>query len=171
MTLAAMIRKRRKSESAKANPANSANEGTRATQPLATLATLALAIPPEQKTSNPADPRIAEEDALVYRWWRIHYQDGEPMEFLYSPPATRAEILEWNPGAVKAEPFEPATRKPTKPLSAYQRIRIRAWLRHIEETDERNINNVIDQCNTDADARSRYLAMAQEALFEKGGRE
>src|SRR5690348_15936849 len=70
------------------------------------------------------------------RWWRIHYHDRESVEVVYSPLATHAQILEWEPDAVKVEPFEPVREKPDEPLKLEQEAVIRAWLRRIGETDE-----------------------------------
>ncbi|MCX8085607.1 MAG: hypothetical protein N3C63_01765 [Rhodocyclaceae bacterium] len=52
------------------------------------------------------------------RWWLLHFADREPVEVACCPEATHAEILERHPGAVAAEPFEPAIRQPSAPLTA-----------------------------------------------------
>ena len=90
------------------------------------------------------------------------------MEVVYSPLATQAQILEWEPEAVKVEPFEPVRQKPDEPLTVEQEVLIRAWLRHIGETDEDMIRDAVDQCNTDAAARRSYLEAADK-LGTMGG--
>lgn len=116
----------------------------------------------------PATKAIVGEIGAASRWWRFHYTDREPKEASYSPAATHAQALAGEPDAITAEAFEPIRRKPTKLLSPYHQSKIKAWLRHIGETDESIVKKVIYQCNTDADARSCYLAMAQTLESLKG---
>jgi hypothetical protein len=85
--------------------------------------------------------------SMPFRWWRIHYHDREPVEVVYSPLATQAQILEWEPDAVKVEPFEPIRQKPDEPLPAEHEAQIRAWLNRIGEIDEDTIRDAIDQCH------------------------
>jgi hypothetical protein len=164
MTLAEMIQKRKIQHSANANLANTANEREHEVASLAKLATLALANPPEPKTSNPGENTARNEKARTNIWWRIHYPGRQAVEVVYSPHATLAQIIEWEPEAIKVESFEPGREKPEKPMSADEEARIRQWLRHIGETDESVIRDVIEQCNTDAKARSSYLMLAQEVI-------
>ncbi|WP_143121469.1 hypothetical protein [Nitrosospira multiformis] len=110
----------------------------------------------------------SQREAVTSRWWRIHYQDRKPMEVVYSPLATQAQILEWEPEAIKVEPFEPVRQKPDEPLTVEQEVLVRAWLRHIGETDEDMIRDALDQCNTDAAARRSYLEAADK-LRTMGG--
>jgi hypothetical protein len=166
MNLARMIQKRRTQQFANANPAKTANERAPEVASLAKLATLALANPPGSKTSNPAENTVRNEKARTNTWWRIHYPDGESVEVVYSPHATHAQILEWEPGAIKVEPFEPVRQKPEQPISGDEEAQIREWLKEIGETDESIVFDVIEQCNTDARARSSYLMLAQEVVGE-----
>ena len=57
----------------------------------------------------------AGDTATASRWWRIHHPD-RVVEVSFNPEATHAEILEWHPGAVAAEPF---TQNP-KPESEFE---------------------------------------------------
>jgi hypothetical protein len=104
----------------------------------------------------------ANEKASV--WWLLHYPDRNPLEVACSPPATHAEILEQHPDAVAAEPFTPAIRQPTAPLTAQEEAAIRAWLALIEEADSATIAEVIDQCQRDADARDFFNERAAAEL-------
>lgn len=171
MTLADMIRKRRALQHANANAnyANYATEGAPGTKPLATLAALALANLPVPETASPTEQLVDEEKRFVYRWWRIHYADRHGVEAVYAPPATHEEVLKWNPNSIKVEPFKPIRRKPTEPLSALQEAKIKGWLTHIGEIGESNIKEVIEQCNTDADARTSYLEAAEKVVVAEGG--
>jgi hypothetical protein len=45
---------------------------------------------------------------------------------------------------------------------------IRAWLKHIGETDEDMIRDALDQCNTDAAARRSYLEEADKLRTTEG---
>lgn len=110
----------------------------------------------------------SQRASITSRWWRIHYRDREPVEVVYSPLATHAQILEWEPEAVKVEPFEPIRQKPDEPLTVEQEVMIRAWLRHIGETDEDTVRDVIDQCNTDAAAKRSYLEAADKRRTKEG---
>ncbi len=135
--------------------------------PPATLATSATF--PSAKTvkaarvariAKVASPRESKSGAPS-RWWRIHYPDREPVEVACLPDATHAEILQWHPDAVAAEPFEPIRRQPTVALTADEETAIRLWLTHIEESDSAIIDEVLNQCHTDADAREYFLRQAE----------
>lgn len=110
----------------------------------------------------------SQRAAVTSRWWRIHYRDREPVEVVYSPLATQAQILEWEPEAVKVEPFEPVRQKPDEPLTVEQEVLVGGWLRHIGETDEDMIRDAVDQCNTDAAARRSYLEAADKLRTMEG---
>ena len=163
MTLANLIRKREPATLANANPAKVANDGKGVREPLARLATLALANPTEEK---PAKPAIvgAGDTATASRWWLIHYPDRDPVEVACCPEATHADILEWHPDAVAAEPFTPTIRQPSAPLTASDEKAIRAWLALIEETDPTSIAEVIGQCQRDVDARDYFTGRAAAEL-------
>lgn len=102
----------------------------------------------------------AGDTATAFRRWLIHYPDRDPVEVACCPDATHAEILEWRPDAVAAEPFTPSIRQPAAPMTASEETAIRAWLALIEETDPATIAEVIGRCQRDADARDYFTGRA-----------
>src|SRR5258706_15916240 len=48
-------------------------------------------------------PKNAANDASHSRWL-IHFPDCEPQDFVFAPPTTHAEVLDWYRTAVAAEP-------------------------------------------------------------------
>ena len=105
MTLAALIRKSESVRFATATPATVATlEGDKA-RAVATVATVSVANSPQART------------ATASRWWLLHYPDRQPTEFWSSPPATHAEIMEWHPEAIAAEPIDEATPEPAQDCS------------------------------------------------------
>jgi hypothetical protein len=96
------------------------------------------------------------------RWWRFHYANRHAKEACYCPPVTRAEALAGEPGAINAESFEPTPRRPDEPLSETDEATVRKWLTDIDETDEDIINAVLNQCQTDEDAREAFLQLAED---------
>lgn len=163
MTLANLIRKRGTGNLATAIPAISATQPKGETATVARIATVAVANPKEGQTASPAKVG-AGDTATASRWWLIHYPDRDPVKMICCPAVTRAEILEWYPGAVAAEPFTPTIRQPSAPLSARDEMAIRAWLALIEETDPATIAEVIGQCQRDADARDYFTGRAAAEL-------
>lgn len=95
-------------------------------------------------------------------WWRIYYAGRAPIEVAYCPPANRAEVKAGEPGAVAAEPFEPVGRRAKTPLSGCQEGLIRRWLAKIGETDVDTIEDLLDRCHTDVDAREYFLKFAEQ---------
>lgn len=89
--LASLIRKRPTGASANAKPAKAANNGREREGSLAGSATLALA------DSISAD--IAQA-----RCWRVRFPHLEPVEVIFAPSATRAQVLAIYPGA-RVEPL------------------------------------------------------------------
>lgn len=103
----------------------------------------------------------AGDTVTASRFWLIHYPDREPVEVSCTPAATHAEILAEYPDAI-AEPFTPAARKPSAPLTAKEDAAILAWLAHIDETTPEGIDDVLTGCLDDADCREYYLGRASE---------
>jgi len=161
VTLANLIRKREPATLANANPAKVANDGKGVREPLARLATLALASPTEEK---PAKPAIvgAGDTATASRWWLIHYLDRDPVQVACCPAAFHAEIMEWHPGAVAAEPCNPIPRQSHAQMCASEEAAIRTWLVLIGETDPAAIADVMRQCQQDLDARRYFTERAAE---------
>lgn len=103
------------------------------------------------------------------RWWLIHYSDRDPAEVACSPEATHAEMMASFPDAVAAEPFAPAIRQPSAPLTANDERAIRAWLAAINETDEVIIGDVLTVCAADPETPAYYLGRAAEHRQGVGG--
>lgn len=138
---------------------------------MARIATVAVASPKEKQAASPAKGGVTEgnpcgigDTATAFRWWLIHYHDRDPLEVACCPEATHAEILEWYPDAVAAEPFTPSIRQPSAPMTFGEETAIRAWLALIEETDPATIAKVISQCLRDADARDYFIQQAAAEL-------
>ena len=163
MTLSALIRKRDTGKLATAIPAISATQPKEDAATVARIATVAVANPTSEKTAPPAIVSPGDT-ATASRWWLIHYRDRDPQEVACCPEATHADILERHPDAVAAEPFTPAIRQPSAPMTAEEERVIRAWLALIEETDPATIAEVIGQCQRDADARDYFTGRAAAEL-------
>ena len=93
MTLSALIRK---SESVKVATATLATLATLRGDSAATVATVA--------TVNVANPAEAKSDALPRRAWLLHFAEREPLEVIFCPDQTHAEVLALYPAALAAEP-------------------------------------------------------------------
>ncbi len=91
----------------------------------------------------------------------------QPRKYPALPPRLVRKSWLGVPHSIAAEPFEPIPRKPDGPLPPDDEVLVRAWARHIGETEE-GISEVIDQCNTDADARGSYLEAAEKVVMGKG---
>ena len=168
MSLSSLIRKRHTGNLATAIPAISATQPKGEAATVARIATVAVATPKEEKTAPPA--KVSPGDtATASRWWLIHYPDRDPVEVACCPEVIHADILEWHPDAVAAEPFTPTIRQPSAPLTASEETAIRAWLALIEETDPATIAEVIGQCQRDADARDYLTGRAAAELNQTGG--
>ena len=163
MTLANLIRKREPAPLANANPAKVANDGRPATGKLARLATLALATSTEEKHARLAKGGACDT-ARASPWWLVHYPNRDPLEVACYPEATHADILEWHPEAVAAQPFTRTILKPSAPMTGIEGAAVRVWLALIEETDPAMIGEVIGQCQRDADARDYFTGRAAAEL-------
>ncbi len=62
--------------------------------------------------------------------------------------------------AVAAKP------EPLPELSPNEKASIRAWLAHIKETDPATINEVLNKCRNDLDARRYFLKRSEEEVPE-----
>lgn len=74
---------------------------------------------------------------------------------------TTAKTDERNPTAVTAVP-KTGEAENLLPVTTAEEAAIRAWLAHIEETDEAIIVIVLDQCRADAGALRYFLRRAEE---------
>ena len=66
------------------------------------------------------------------------------------------------------EPFTPAVRRPSTPLTAKEEAAILAWLAHIDETTPEGIDDVLTGCRDDADCRGYYLERSKEVRAMPG---
>lgn len=99
-------------------------------------------------------------DPAPSRWWRLHYDEREPVDLICVPPATHAEMLERHPEVRAAEPYVPTWRKPSAPMTDEQVAAIRRWLDKIGEHDPEVIDDVLSHCQRDADARAYFVGLA-----------
>jgi hypothetical protein len=102
------------------------------------------------------------DTATAFFLWRIHFPDREPMEVSFTPEVTRAEALGLYPNATAAEPFTPTIRQPSVPMTAEEESEIRRWLTKIDETDPVTIDEVLDRCRNNPEAREYFLSRASE---------
>lgn len=93
-------------------------------------------------------------------WWLIHYADGCSKKVRFSANWTIAEVLEMYSGATVIEPDISVVQTPDTPLNTHQEQLLRAWLALIEETDLLLINQTIEQCGQDPEAREYFLGRA-----------
>jgi hypothetical protein len=100
--------------------------------------------------------------------WRLTFSDGRTLEVHYSPSASRDEVqadaARWHGLGATVEPLpdqdEPA--EPGRELTHAEELAIRAWLKHINETDPDEIAEVLTQCRRDGEARRYFLQRAGE---------
>ncbi len=122
-----------------------------------TVASVAVATSLQELATSPKKNRPGDVETASC-WWLIHFTDRDSVKVACCPEATRAEILGQYPNAVKAEPFTPTIRHPSAPLTASEEMAIRVWLTKIGETDPATVEQVVDQCQQDADARKYFLS-------------
>jgi hypothetical protein len=158
MSLADLIKKRATS-TATANSAKTANDERPSNPPLARIATLAIANAGDGH--GPIHGTTGRAVTAISQWWRFHYVNRDPKESSFSPAATYAEAVTGEPDAIKAEPFEPLLREPHAPLSQEEETVLLDWLERINETDEAMISAMLQQCQTDQDARDFFLGLAR----------
>jgi hypothetical protein len=135
-----------------ATPATLEGQGGRT---VAKVASVAVANHGSEKTACPVlDPGAS-------RRWLVSTPDGEALDLIYCPPATREQVLGWHPGALSVEPYQPQARTPAAPLSNAEAARLRAWLEGWED-DPATRAEIWDKCQGDADARAYWLGRAGE---------
>ncbi|GHU20029.1 hypothetical protein FACS189475_08260 [Betaproteobacteria bacterium] len=115
----------------------------------------------EHKTRIIEALKTESEEKKAWRWY-LEFPDRDPVTVSFSPEATRAQIIEWYPDALAAEPCVPVTGKPDT-LGADDERSIRAWLSSIGESDQSIADVVIDECRADPQARDYFLGRAGEA--------
>jgi hypothetical protein len=84
--------------------------------------------------------KVSPGDTLIASsWWLIHYPNSDPVETIFDPAVTHAELLKWNRDAIAAEPLVMSTPR----LSAEAESAIRQWLVEIGEKDQTVIEGVL----------------------------
>lgn len=100
---------------------------------------------------------LRQEDAEVATHWVLHNAQGEPLEVLCQPPASRLEVLSTHAGFLSAEIFTQKLTLPPLALRADEILALRRWLAQIGESDPVLVEEVIRQCQTSQAAREGFL--------------
>jgi hypothetical protein len=85
--------------------------------------------------------------------WLIHYPGRDPVETVFAPAGTHAELLEWNRDAVAAEPLGLATAS----LPPETEAGMRQWLALVGEVDP----HAIDRFPALSDAETHRWVLEQ----------
>lgn len=89
--------------------------------------------------------------------------EGNPTTLMAAPEPDGQGISRGSFGSNDSAPSEGFHETaPAVPMTAGEEVAIRAWLAHIEETDEAAIAAVLTQCRTDAEARAYFAGRAGE---------
>ncbi len=171
MILSELIRKRAKGDLATAIPAISATPSNSQTTSVAAVATVAVASPAIGKSPTNMEGIDKEDqsgwkgdEAITSTWWLVHFLDREPLKVMRCPQASRVEILSYFPDAFGASPYAPVTRSPASPMSSDEESAVRAWLAWIEEADPVFIDETLDRCQREQDAREYFVGRAAAEL-------
>jgi len=129
---------------------------------VAGIATVAVANTAAEKTA----PLTKSRTSVTVRtsgWWLIHYPDCDPMEVACCPEASRDDVFKWYPDAMAVEPFTPRVITPDRMMTNVEIGMIsRYCLAEKCQADE--VQNILNQCQDDADARVYFLRKAKENL-------
>ena len=68
---------------------------------------------PASRSFSPNSPNSAAD--FCHRHWWIHFPDREPLEVIFAPGQTHAEVLAIYPAALAAEPPPDVVAKPSNP--------------------------------------------------------
>lgn len=101
---------------------------------------------------------LQQEDVEAAPHWELYDAQGERLEVLCQPPASRLEVLSTHPGFLVAEIFTPKVTLPPLPLQADEILALRRWLALIGESDPVLVEGVIQQCQASKGARKYFLA-------------
>lgn len=117
---------------------------------------------PELRDHKADVAEFLREEAEGGWHWRLHYNDGRPpREVAVWPPVDGDGMLELFPDSYNECIFPPAA---VPALSADDEAAVRAWLHHIDETDERTIAETLLTCRRDPDALSYFRRRASGAI-------
>lgn len=171
MSLLSRLRDKQASKIATATLATLATQAGGERRTVANVATVAVAKFSQVQTTSPAKIGASGMETAS-RWWLIHYPDRDPVKVACYPETTHTEMRKRYSNAVAAEPFTPVIQQPSAPLTDSEEKAIRAWLACINETDTVTIDEMIDRCQRDADARKFYLELTRDSsrgLFRQRG--
>ena len=93
----------------------------------------------------------APDTASASRWWVIHYPDRDPLELAFYPEATYAEILEWHPESIRAEPVRRDENRDSDPQADSVSLK---WAELVGEDDPVAIGAFVRAVRFDPDARN-----------------
>lgn len=163
MSLLSSLRVKQATRVATATPATLATDASAREGAVASVAPVAVAKYLHEQTAGAVKIDAADFETKS-RWWLIHFSDRDPVRVVTAPPATYAEMRKQYSGAVALEPFIPSIRQPSAHLNANEEITIRKWLTLIDETDLAIVDEVIDRCHHDVDARGYFISRAEAEL-------
>ncbi len=111
-----------------------------------------------------SDDRLSQSEKMVSGpsvWWTVHFPDLPPLQVVVRPPASSAEMEVCYPQATLIEPSKDSwVQAPVGPMTPDQERAIKGWLSLIGETDSLKIANVLNQCQSDQQARHWFLEKA-----------
>jgi hypothetical protein len=159
VSLLSRLRDKQATKIATATGATFATQMLETWRPVASVATVSVAKSLQDLITQ--KPKIVTNDSESRSiWWKIQFHSKDPKIISFFPAATQAEIFKQYDDAVTVEIFTPIIRQPSKSLTAIEETAIREWLTKIDETDKAAIEEVIHQCQVNADARSYYIEVA-----------
>ena len=103
---------------------------------------------------------LSEPEA--HRLWSITLPSGERFTSSYCPPATRAEVQAWHPGA-KVEARRWGQPQHPTDLSHADEAAVRSWLSSIGESDPAIIGETLTRCRSSTAALAYFVGRAQDA--------
>ena len=108
---------------------------------------------------TPVTPTKHNKQQTASSHWRLYFHGLPAVEYVCCPPATLAEMLDRHSLATHAEPFDPVIRRPDAPLSDDETEAIRRYCM-AEDCQADEVDNILTQCQNDADARLYFIDAA-----------
>jgi hypothetical protein len=150
MSLLSRLREKQTGKIETATPTTFATqEGVRG-RTVANVATVNVAKPSQGETV-PSIQVSPGDTAAVTRWWLIQYPDRDPLELAFYPEATYAEILEWHPEAIRAEPVRRDENRDSDPQADSVSLK---WAELVGEDDPVAIGAFVRAVRFDPGARN-----------------
>lgn len=163
MSLLSRLRESQATKFATATLATFATQANARGRAVASVATVDVAKSP-QKQIVTTEEVCTTDSATASLWWLVHFSDRDPVTVSCYPPATQAEIDKRYGDGLAEEGFTPIIRQTSALLTTNEEMAIRSWLALIEETDSSLIDEVIAQCQRDANARDYFNSRAAAEL-------